>query len=467
MEKAEIPAEWLKKLAEKYLTEEEKKQIEAMGWDKLMETLKQAPRRNRRGRHQGGSKWIGTAGTSPFGAYGYNPEGVRIGQDNNRNLRAVKVWDKREFKDLDGKIELGIRNIKVALRRLRKFARTGAPDELDLDRTIKRDRAPGLSRRSHAAGAAQRGEGAGVLRHRRLDGLAHPQVEELFSAAKSEFKHMEYFYFHNCLYEGVWKQNRRRFTDRTPTWDVLHKYPHDYKIVFVGDASMSPYEIMVPGGSVEHVNEEPGSVWLDRVTRTYPHAIWLNPVPQKHWDYSESTTMMRRLFANRMFPLTHRGSRRRDEGIGPLTAPPFVLRSTRITRGVMPQTITRGIKPMLDEANAQIETMTPQQVSAAMADGDVVLVDIRDPREIERDGRIPGAFSCTRGMLEFWIDPQSPYAKPVFQQDKKFIFHCAGGLRSALAAKTADDMGLSPVAHMEGGFGAWQKAGLPTETTKR
>src|SRR5216683_255035 len=228
MEQADIPAEWLKKLAEKYLTEEEKKQIEAMGWDKLMETLRQRLK-EQKGRHQGGNKWIGTAGTSPFGAEGYNPEGIRIGQEKNRNHRAVKV-----FFDIGGSMD------------------------------------------SHIE-----------------------QVEELFSAAKTEFKHMEYFYFHNCLYEGVWKQNRRRFTDRTPTWDVLHKYPHDYKVVFVGDASMSPYEIMVPGGSVEHVNEEAGSVWLERITRTYPHAVWLNPVAQRHWDYSESTTLIRRLFSGR------------------------------------------------------------------------------------------------------------------------------------------------------------------------
>ncbi|MGY4319012.1 uncharacterized protein with von Willebrand factor type A (vWA) domain [Bradyrhizobium sp. JR3.5] len=248
MGKAEIPEEWLKKLAEKYLTEEEKKQIEAMGWDKLMETLKKRLE-EQKGRHQGGSKWIGTAGTSPFGAHGYNPEGVRIGQEKNRNNRAVKVWDKREFKDLDGNVELGIRNIKVALRRLRKFARTGAPDELDLDTTIKETANHGYL---DVHMRPERRNAVKVLVFFDIGGSMDShieQVEELFSAAKSEFKHMEYFYFHNCLYEGVWKQNKRRFTDRTPTWDVLHKYPHDYKVVFVGDASMSPYEIMVPGGS--------------------------------------------------------------------------------------------------------------------------------------------------------------------------------------------------------------------------
>jgi uncharacterized protein len=304
---AEIPIEWLKKLAEKYLTEEEKKQIEAMGGlDKLLETLKQRLA-EQKGRHQGGSKWIGTAGTSPYGAYGYNPEGVRIGQDENRNNRAVKVWDRREFKDLDGNVELGIRNIKVALRRLRKFARTGAPDELDLDTTIKETANHGYL---DVHMRPERRNAVKVLVFFDIGGSMDShieQVEELFSAAKSEFKHMEYFYFHNCLYEGVWKQNRRRFTDRTPTWDVLHKYPHDYKVVFVGDASMSPYEIMVPGGSVEHVNEEAGSVWLDRITRTYPHTVWLNPVAQRHWDYSESTTIIRRLLSERMYPITIEG----------------------------------------------------------------------------------------------------------------------------------------------------------------
>src|SRR6195952_3018112 len=226
MEKADIPAEWLKKLAEKYLTEEEKKQIEAMGWDKLMETLRQRLK-EQQGRHQGGNKWIGTAGTSPFGAHGYNPEGIRIGQDKNRNFRAVKVWDRREFQDLDGNVELGIRNIKIALRRLRKFARTGAPDELDLDTTIKETANHGYL---DVHMRPERRNAVKVLVFFDIGGSMDShieQVEELFSAAKTEFKHMEYFYFHNCLYEGVWKQNRRRFTDRTPTWDVLHKYPHD------------------------------------------------------------------------------------------------------------------------------------------------------------------------------------------------------------------------------------------------
>src|SRR5476649_1337095 len=250
-----IPAEWLKKLAEKYLTEEEKKQIEAMGGlDKLLETLRKRMA-EQKGRHQGGSKWIGTAGTSPYGAYGYNSEGVRIGQDANRNFRAVKVWDKREFKDFDDTVELGTRNIKIALRRLRKFARTGAPDELDLPGTIKGSAHKGyldIQMRPERHNAVK------VLLFFDIGGSMDWHIkatEELFSAARTEFKHMVHFYFHNCLYERVWKENRRRFQETTPTWDVLHTYPHDYKVVFVGDASMSPYEIAAPGGSVERSEE--------------------------------------------------------------------------------------------------------------------------------------------------------------------------------------------------------------------
>jgi len=306
LEGAEIPAEWLRKLAEKYLSEEEKQKLEALGWEKLMETLRERLR-EQKGRHQGGSKWIGTAGTSPFGAYGYNPEGIRIGQDKNRNFRAVKVWDKREFQDLDGEVELGTRNIKIALRRLRKFARTGAADELDLDATIRGTAEKGyldISLRPERRNAVKVllffDVGGSMDWHVKL-------VEELFSAAKAEFKHMEHFYFHNCLYEHVWKENRRRHTDRTPTFDVLHTYPHDYKVVFVGDASMSPYEIAMAGGSVEHMNEEAGQIWLERVTRTYPHAIWLNPIPQKQWGYTHSIGMVAQLFGGRMFPLTLAG----------------------------------------------------------------------------------------------------------------------------------------------------------------
>jgi uncharacterized protein len=301
---AEIPAEWLKKLAEKYLTEGEKRLIEAMGGlDKLLEMLRKRLE-EQRGRHQGGSKWIGTAGTSPFGAYGYNPEGVRIGQDGNRNFRAVKVWDRREFKDLDGEVELGTRNVKLALRRLRKFARTGAPDELDLDGTIKETAHKGYldiklrpERHNTVKVLLFFDVGGSMDWHVKL-------VEELFSAARTEFKHMDYFYFHNCLYERVWKENRRRWQETTPTWEVLHKYPHDYKVIFVGDASMSPYEITQPGGSVEHFNDEAGAVWLERVTRTYPHAVWLNPVPEDRWDYTYSIKMVRQLLADRMYPLT-------------------------------------------------------------------------------------------------------------------------------------------------------------------
>jgi uncharacterized protein with von Willebrand factor type A (vWA) domain len=304
---AQIPAEWLKKLTEKYLTEEEKKQIEALGGlDKLLEMLRKRLA-EQKGRHQGGNKWIGTGGTSPFGAYGYNPEGIRIGQDKNRNFRAVKVWDKREFKDLDGDVELGTRNIKVALRRLRKFARTGAPEELDLDGTIK--------------GTAQKGYLDILMRPERHNAIKvllffdvggsmdwHVKAtEELFSAARAEFKHMVHLYFHNCLYERVWKQNARRWQETTPTWDVLHTYPHDYRVIFVGDAAMSPYEIAAPGGSVEHFNEEPGSVWMERVTRTYPSAVWLNPVAEHEWDSTASTRMMRQIMGGRMYPLTLEG----------------------------------------------------------------------------------------------------------------------------------------------------------------
>ena len=303
---ANIPAEWLKKLADKYLTEEEKKQIEAMGGlDKLLETLKKRME-EQKGRHQGGKKWIGTAGTSPFGNGGYNPEGIRIGGES-KHRRAVKVWDKREFKDLDDQVELGTRNIKIALRRLRKFARTGAPDELDLDNTIKGTAHKGYldihmrpERHNSIKVLALFDIGGSMDWHIKL-------VEELFSAARAEFKHLAHFYFHNCLYEKVWKENRRRFQETTPTFDVLHKYPHDYKVVIVGDASMSPYEITTPGGSVEHFNEEAGSVWLERVTRTYPAAIWLNPVPEEQWDYTYSIRMIRQLMGDRMYPLTLAG----------------------------------------------------------------------------------------------------------------------------------------------------------------
>jgi uncharacterized protein with von Willebrand factor type A (vWA) domain len=303
----EIPEEWLRKLAEKILTEEEKQQIEAMGgFDKLMQTLKKRLEEQKK-RHQGGSKWIGTAGTSPFGAYGYNPEGVRIGQDDNRNFSAVKVWDKREFKNLDDTLELGTRNIKLALRRLRQFAREGAPTELDLDSTIKGTARQGfldIHMRPEKHNAAK------VLLFFDVGGSMNPHIrimEELFSAARSEFKHMEYFYFHNCLYESVWRDNRRRHSNAVPTWDVLHTYPHDYKVIIVGDASMSPYEIAMPGGSVEHWNEEPGAIWLQRLLQVYPKTVWINPLKPNYWEYTQSISMVRDLIDDRMYSLSLSG----------------------------------------------------------------------------------------------------------------------------------------------------------------
>ena len=302
-----IPEEWLRKMAELHLSEEEKKQIEAMGgWEKLMEELKKRLE-EQKGRHQGGNKWIGTAGKSPYGAYGYNPEGVRIGQDGGRNRSAVKVWDRREFANLDDRIELGTRNIKVALRRLRRFAREGAADELDLDGTIRNTAKQGWL---DIQMRPERHNDVKVLIFFDVGGSMAPHVqvcEELFSATRTEFKHLEYFYFHNCLYDHVWKDNRRRYTDPHDTWQVLHTYGHDYKVIFVGDASMSPYEIMMPGGSVEYWNEEAGEVWLRRIVDTYPHSVWLNPVPAKHWDYTPSIGIIDKLFEERMFELTLEG----------------------------------------------------------------------------------------------------------------------------------------------------------------
>ncbi len=304
---AEIPAEWLKGLAQKYLSDEEKRLIESMGGlDKLIETLR-ARIAEQKGRHQGGSKWIGTGGTSPYGANGYNPEGVRIGQDRNRNFRAAKVWDRREFRDLDDAVELGTRNIKIALRRLRKFARTGAAEELDLDGTIK-----GTARKGYLdiLLRPERHNAVKVLLFFDVGGSMdwHIQAtQELFSAARTEFKHMEHFYFHNCLYEKVWRENRRRFDDTTATHEVLRTYPHDYKVIFVGDAAMSPYEIGAPGGSVEHFNDEPGTAWMGRVTGAYRSAVWLNPLPEPDWNHTQSIGMMRRLMGGRMYPLTLEG----------------------------------------------------------------------------------------------------------------------------------------------------------------
>jgi len=302
----EIPEDWLRAVAEKFLTPEQVAEIEALGsWEEIMETLKQRLE-EQKGEHHGGNKWIGTGGTSPYGNSGYNPEGIRIG-GQSLHKRAIKVWDKREFKNLDNDVELGTRNIKVALRRLRRFAREGAADELDLDGTID-----GTARRGFLdiQMRPERRNAVKLLLFLDIGGSMDPHIkicEELFSAATAEFKHLEFFYFHNCIYEGVWKDNRRRFQERTPTWDVLHKYGHDYKLVLVGDASMSPYEISQPGGSVEHFNEEAGAVWMQRMLNVYSSSVWLNPVPEAYWMHSQSTRMMRELMDNRMFPLTLTG----------------------------------------------------------------------------------------------------------------------------------------------------------------
>jgi len=305
---ADIPEEWLRKQIELGLSDEEKAQIEALGgWEKLMETLKQRLEEQKE-RHQGGSKWIGTGGTSPFGAYGYNPEGIRIGQEGSRQRRAVKVWDKREFRNLDDSLELGTRNMKVALRRLRRFARQGAAEELDLPDTIE----------STAKNAGmldikmvpERHNATKVLLFLDIGGSMDDHIrvcEELFSAARSEFKHLEYFYFHNCVYEGLWKDNQRRHSVRVPTMDVLHKYAADYKLILVGDATMSPYEIQHPGGSVEHWNEEAGATWMKRLLDTYPKAIWLNPEPEQRWLHTPSIQMLLQLMEQRMYPLSING----------------------------------------------------------------------------------------------------------------------------------------------------------------
>ncbi|NIY99270.1 VWA domain-containing protein [Salipiger sp. HF18] len=307
LEAVELPSDWLTRMAEKHLTDEEKREIEAMGgFDKLMETL-QERLREQQGRHQGGNKWIGTAGTSPFGAYGYNPEGVRIGQKESRHRRAVKVWDKREFRNLDDNIELGTRNIKVALKRLRKWARDGAHEELDLDGTIRATAEHGYldvktrpERRNAVKLLLFFDVGGSMDMHIRV-------VEELFSAARSEFKHLEHYYFHNCLYEGVWRDNRRRWDKQTPTWDVLPTYGSDYKCIFVFYASMSPYEIAYPGGANEHWNAESGQAWLERARVQWPDHLWINPVPERHWQYTQSIGMIQQIFENRMVPMTLEG----------------------------------------------------------------------------------------------------------------------------------------------------------------
>ncbi|MDO8839739.1 MAG: VWA domain-containing protein [Parvibaculum sp.] len=306
-ELANIPEEWLKALTEKFLTDEEKAQIEALGgWEKIMEEL-QKRLEEQKERHEGGNKWIGTGGTSPFGANGYNPEGIRIGQKEGRHGKAVKVWDKREYKNLDDQVELGTRNIKVALRRLRRFAREGAPTELDLDGTIKATAHQGYL---DLIMRPERRNKINVLIFFDIGGSMDSHIklcEELFSAARTEFKNLEYFYFHNCLYEGVWKDNRRRHAEKMSTWDVLHKYPSDYKVIFVGDATMSPYEITYAGGSVEHWNEEPGGIWLERVNQIYESAIWINPIPERHWEYTPSLQIIKQIMGERMFPLTLEG----------------------------------------------------------------------------------------------------------------------------------------------------------------
>ncbi|MEL7256527.1 MAG: VWA domain-containing protein [Pseudomonadota bacterium] len=316
MSAVEIPAEWLEKLAEKHLTPEERAEIEALGgFDKLMETLKERLK-EQQGRHQGGNKWIGTAGTSPFGAYGYNPEGVRIGQKESRHQRAVKVWDKREFRNFDDTVELGTRNIKVALKRLRRWARDGAEDELDLDGTIRATAEHGYL---DVKTRPERRNAVKVILFLDVGGSMDPHiklVEELFSAARSEFKHLEYYYFHNCLYEGVWRENRRRWDEQTPTDEVLRTYGSDYKCIFVGDASMSPYEIAYPGGANEHWNAEAGQVWLERARQQWPNHLWINPVPEAYWGYTHSIGMIREIFEDRMVPMTLQGIERGMKELG-------------------------------------------------------------------------------------------------------------------------------------------------------
>ena len=303
----EVPLEWLRKNLELQLSPEELAKIEKMGWDELMETLKKRFEEQKE-RHEGGSKWIGTGGTSPFGAFGQNPQGIRIGQDKSRNRSAVKVWDQRAYKDYDDTQELGTRNIKVALRRLRKFAREGHEDELDLDETISKT----------AANAGyldikmrpERHNNVKVLLLMDVGGTMDDhiaRVEELFSATKTEFKHLEFYYFHNCVYDFMWKNNRRRFAEKFATWDIIRKYNKDYKLIFVGDATMSPYEILQPGGSVEYNNEEPGADWLQRLTSAFPKFAWINPEPQGVWQYRQSISVVQQLVSQRMYPLTLKG----------------------------------------------------------------------------------------------------------------------------------------------------------------
>ena len=305
---AQIPDEWLRKQFESMLSEEERKKIEALGGlDKLMEEFKKRMEEQKK-RHQGGNKWIGTGGTSPFGAYGYNPEGIRIGQDGGRNQKAAKVWDKRNYRDLDDSIEIGTRNLKLALRRLRKFARTGSDEELDLDDTIASTaRNAGLL---DIKMVPERHNSVKVLLFFDVGGSMDPHVrvcEELFSAARSEFKHLKYYYFHNFLYESVWTKSHRRHSETTSTYEILNKYTKDYKVIFVGDATMAPYEITHIGGSIEHYNEEAGASWLKRIEEQFEHMVWINPTPKDYWEHSYSIEIVKELVENRMFPLTVKG----------------------------------------------------------------------------------------------------------------------------------------------------------------
>ncbi|WP_340678901.1 VWA domain-containing protein [Paraglaciecola sp.] len=304
----DIPEDWLNNALERHFREEEKARIQALGGlDKLLETLQERLAEQEK-RHQGGNKWVGTGGTSPFGANGFNPQGIRIGQEGNRHFSAAKVWEKREFKNLAGDVELGTRNIKIALRKLRLFARTGATEELDITTTIGATAKNAGMLDIHMV--KERHNAVKVLMFFDVGGSMDAHIsacEELFSAVQSEFKHLEYFYFHNCVYEGVWKDNKRRSRETLSVWDVIHKYGRDYKLIFVGDATMGPYEITYPGGSVEHWNEEPGAIWMQRLLNHFEHAIWLNPQAESYWSYTHSITIMRELIGERMFPLTLNG----------------------------------------------------------------------------------------------------------------------------------------------------------------
>ena len=304
LEALDLPRDWLEKLAEKHLTPEERAAIQSLGgFEALMAALRQRLA-EQKGRHQGGAKWVGTAGTSPFGAHGYNPEGVRVGQDDSRHQRAVKVWDRREFRNLDDHAELGTRTLKLALRRLRKWARDGAADEFDLDGTIRATADHGWL---DVQTRPERRNAVKVLLFLDIGGSMDPHVrvmEDLFSAARAEFRQLVPFYFHNCLYEGVWHDNRRRWSDQTPTWDIIRRYGADYKAIFVGDAAMSPYEILQPGGANEHWNHEAGAVWLTRACTQWPHHLWINPLPVAHWQHSQSTDLIRKIFDGKMVPMT-------------------------------------------------------------------------------------------------------------------------------------------------------------------